>query len=178
MKPSDITVMTLLAPAAGAILGALVIARIRKAWKDWRMLRRFKRGAQGERQGLRYLKKHGFKVLAGQPPLKPYMEIDGRRQEYTIRADFLVRKGRRRAVVDAKTGSCAPDPSFTATRRQLLEYAYHYGVDDVYLYDGNRDVLRLVRFPRAGQRKFPALRVFFLGLAAGIALACAVIAVI
>ena len=169
----DQPLVVLLLVLAGVLGGALLSLRLRKAWKNLRMHRRFKRGARGEQQCLRYLLKHGFTVLDREVNLTPYMEIDGRRREYTIRADFLVRKGRRRAVVDAKTGSRAPDASFTATRRQLLEYAYHYGVDDVYLYDGNRDALRLVRFPRPATSNPPALPHFLCGLATGIALACA-----
>ena len=160
---------------AGALLGARLLLHFGRAWRNLRMKRRFRRGERGEQRGLRYLRRHGFTVLAEQPSLKPSMEIDGQRREYTIRADFLVHKGRRRAVVDAKTGSCASDPAFSATRRQLLEYAYHYGVDDVYLYDGDRDTLRLVRFPKAGSRKLSHFFIFFSGIAAGFALAGALV---
>ncbi len=160
---------------AGVFLGAGLLFHLSRALRNLRMKRRFRRGERGEQRGLRYLKRHGFTVLAEQPSLKPTMEIDGRRHEYTIRADFLVRRGRRRAVVDAKTGACASDPAFSTTRRQLLEYAYHYGVDDVYLYDGDRDTLRLVRFPKAGTRKLSYVFIFLSGIAAGLALACALV---
>jgi len=170
MLLTDQPTSVLLLVLAGAILGIWIFFHLGKAWNNFRMKRRFKRGARGEQRGLRYLRKHGFDVLAEQPALSPYMEIDGRRREYTIRADFLVRRGRRRAVVDAKTGACAADPAFSATRRQLLEYAYHYGVDDVYLYDGDRDTLRLVRFPKTGSRKLSYAFIFLSGIAAGLAL--------
>ncbi len=124
------------------------------------MRRRAHRAQAGEDRAREYLLRHGFTILEEQATLHPHMWIDDTRTEFTVRADYVVRKHGRRGVVDAKTGTHAPDPASSDTRRQLLEYARCYDVDDVHLFDAERDRLRKIRFDSSGRRR-SAVRLFW-----------------
>ena len=56
------------------------------------------------------------------------------------------RRAASRFVAEVKTGSRAPDPTLPATRRQLLEYTFVFGVDRVLLVDAQAGVIRTVTF--------------------------------
>ena len=139
-----IPVILLLVAGAGSYR---FIARTAKAW---RLKRRFKRGAQGELSASKYLVKHGFEILGAQTDIKPKIWVDGEEVTFNIRADFLVSKNGRNGVVEVKTGSSAPNPKNSATRRQILEYSCYYGVDDVYLFDAEKMKLMEIKFEVRG----------------------------
>jgi hypothetical protein len=136
------------------VFGALLYRMVSSWWRDLRMKMRFRRGRAGEENAKKYLLRHGFTILSEQAVLKPAMSIGGVRRQYDVRADFIVRKRGKRAVVEAKTGAAAR-PWSRETRRQLLEYAMNYDVDMVYLYDGNKDSMVTVDFDT---RKTPSRR--------------------
>jgi hypothetical protein len=59
----------------------------------------------------------------------------------------MVLRGGRRFVAEIKTGDQAPDPSFPATRRQLLEYQLVFEVEGLLLVDMAAGRVRTVSFP-------------------------------
>ncbi len=63
-----------------------------------------------------------------------------------MRADYLVERHGVRAVVDVKTGAVA-NPSSRGTRRQILEYAWVYGVSEAYLFDADEERLHRIGIP-------------------------------
>ncbi len=139
---------------SGAILciciGAYFYKIISKAHRDHQNKKRFKRGAQGEVEAENFLKKSGFTIISDQIPTHPKIYIDGEWHTYVIKADFLVEKNGKRAIVEVKTGKTAPSPTYSATRRQLLEYTCSYNVDTVYLYDADSKDLMEIRFELNG----------------------------
>jgi hypothetical protein len=156
---------------ATLVAGAILYRLTSRWWRALRMKMRFRRGHAGEAKARRYLLRHGYRILAEEAVLNPIMRIDGERFAYTVRADFLVQKGGKRAVVEAKTGAAAR-PASSDTRRQLLEYAMYYDVDRVFLYDGNRDALVEIGFdtrltsPRHGTGLLPWIVGFVCGAGA------------
>jgi len=60
-----------------------------------------------------------------------------------------------RAVVEVKTGAVA-DPSSRGTRRQILEYAWVYGVSEVYLFDADAQQLHSIGVPASAGAAAPA----------------------
>ncbi|HJL48628.1 MAG TPA: hypothetical protein RMG45_22390 [Polyangiaceae bacterium LLY-WYZ-15_(1-7)] len=100
--------------------------------------------------------------------------VDGREREITARADFLVERGGRRFVADAKTGEQAKVTG-RATRRQLLEYRHAYAVDGVLLVDAEAGRIVEVGFGLMARptpsRLRPMLLVAALAFAAGAAAA-------
>lgn len=103
-------------------------------------------GVDGEQRAKEYLLKNGFTILKEQAHIEKQMIIDGQAQSFTLRADFLVEKDTKTAVVDAKSGIECVNPSNSATRRQLLEYFTCYDVDSVYVYNSIEDKLISVEF--------------------------------
>jgi Holliday junction resolvase-like predicted endonuclease len=156
------------------VVAAVLLLWLQRALRTRRLRRRFRHARDGEDRARSYLVKHGFAVLQEQVTRTPVMWVDNARNEFTVRADYLVRKRGRRAVVEVKTGTTAPDPTASATRRQLLEYARCYDVDDIYLFDAERNALVAVRFDTRESGRSPVRAMLW--FATGFAAACAVLA--
>jgi hypothetical protein len=125
------------------------------------MTNRVHRAAEGEKNAKRYLLDHGFTILGEQVHISKKLTADGTTIPFTLRADFLVQKGRRKAIVDAKSGLIAADPKNPETRRRMFEYYYYYYVKEAYIYDDVRKTLKKIVFsdvivPRGGWKWFIA----------------------
>jgi len=121
-------------------LGASVVLHI--AWTRWQrgaperaFLNRAARAAQAEEDAAQVLREWGYTILDDQAEHEWVVHIDGEPRRIDIRADYLVRRGRKRYVAEVKTGRTAPDIACASTRRQLLEYRLAYAVDGVLLVD-------------------------------------------
>jgi len=134
--------LILISVIGGAILYRVITARMRAS----RLRKQVSRGAKGEERAKQYLLKNGFTILEEQASRHPTLLVDGERRAFSIRADFLVSKKGRIAIVDAKTGKSGSDPCAINVRRQLFEYLHCYKVDDVYLYDADHSRLLEIRF--------------------------------
>lgn len=154
----------------GIILGAIGALYARKALERSQTRRRLHRAQKGEHRAERFLRSHGFEILQAQPSCSPWFFVDDARVDYGIRADFLVRRGGKKAIVEVKTGSHAPDPRSSATRRQLLEYAHCFGADDIYLFDAETGSLKHIVFPHITPTPIPRLATLIMGILAGMAL--------
>lgn len=77
----------------------------------------------GEREAEALLAAHGYRVVDRQVPATGTLWVDGHPEPFEVRVDLQVERGGRRWVAEVKTGRCAPDPAWPATRRQLREYA-------------------------------------------------------
>lgn len=129
------------------ILAGSVINQVLSRAKKRKILKNNRDGgADGELKAKAYLQKNGFTILKEQAHIEKQMIIDGHAQSFTLRADFLVEKDTKTAVVDAKSGVECVNPSNSATRRQLLEYFTCYDVDRVYIYNSIEDKLVSVEF--------------------------------
>lgn len=136
----------LVAALAGLCL-LLALALLRVAGSTGRGNRRRLRHAQGaERRAERLLRAAGYRVEHRQATARWAVRIDGEDAVAELRADLLVRRGRRRYVAEVKTGSEAR-PTHPATRRQLLEYLFAFDVHGVLLVDGDAGTVALVEFP-------------------------------
>ncbi len=143
--------------AIAVLVTLLVVQTLRLAWTrlapGWRLGRRRRRAAAGEREAEAILRAEGFRVEARQPTASLAYGIDGEDVVVDVRADLLVRRGGARYVAEVKTGAYATDPANRATRRQILEYAHAFGVDAVLLVDADRGRVWVVLGPtRAGAR--------------------------
>lgn len=155
----------------GLGLFALIVLRIRRHVALRRIRRCFRRGASGQRAARGYLEQQGFQIAAEEYVASAEVDVDGERQIFDVRIDYLVRRRGRLFGVEVKTGDQA-DPLARPTRRQLREYAAVLPVDGLYLLDMDRQRLMQVRFPARRDSGAPWL-VLVLGvlLAALVALA-------
>jgi hypothetical protein len=135
----------LLGLAAGLVFAAAV-ALLARRLQRWRGRRRSLRGQRLEAAAPDALRRAGYRVLRHHPEASYDLAIDGRERPTRLQADYLVARGRRRYVVEVKSGGGA-DPARRATRRQLLEYAVGFEVDGVLLLDAERGRLYRVDFP-------------------------------
>jgi hypothetical protein len=131
-----------------------------------KMSRRVRRAAAGEKNAQKYLREHGFTIIDEQVHIKKKIAVDGAALPFTLRADFIVKKGRHRGVVDAKSGIEAADPSNPETRRRMFEYGCYYDVDEVYIYDDIKKCLKKIVFTDAALGK-TGWKLFLIGMIAG-----------
>ena len=154
-------------------LGAWLGARVRRFWLRRQLARRWRHARRGEAQARGWLERHGFRILDEQVSRTATLIVDGHETPFTVRADYLVERDGVRAVVEVKTGDVA-DPSARGTRRQILEYAWVYGVSEVYLFDADTPRLHRISLRTAPADAAPAPRPWWpvtLAFAAGAALA-------
>ena len=128
-------------------LGAWLYRFFLKLRSSRRMERIRVQGREGELKAKVALEEMGFEIIDEQARLESEIEVDGDKVPYRLICDYIVEKEGVRSIVEVKTGSKAPDPSTSATRRQLLEYAVSYSVDSIKLFDADRGMLKEVRFP-------------------------------
>ncbi len=129
------------------MLGAAAIALRLQRWRlGWRLQRRAARGRLGETRAVGLLEAHGYQVLEEQVTGNTGLWVDGTWQPVKVRADLMASRNGKRFVVEVKTGQQAPDPTASATRRQLLEYHHVFEADGLLLADMEREQLRVIAF--------------------------------
>lgn len=138
--------------------GSVIIGQILFEWYRQYVLRRkltkrVHRAAAGEKNARQYLREHGFTIIDEQVHITKKLSVDGGIVPFALRADFIVRKGGRNAVVDAKSGVQAADPKNPETRRRMLEYFCYYDVSDAYIYDDVSKSLKKMKFTDVVLRK-------------------------
>tara|TARA_B110000503_G_scaffold83797_1_gene127778 strand:- start:834 stop:1283 length:450 start_codon:yes stop_codon:yes gene_type:complete len=119
--------------------------KIRLWWKNFLFSILKKRGRKGERNSIRLLENHGYKVLDEQIKLNGYFFIDGELSEFDLRPDLLVEKDGVKYIAEVKTGEVA-NPSNRNTRRQLHEYSYYSNQDIVLLVDPIKKSIKKLSF--------------------------------
>ena len=117
-----------------------------------RAVARAARAGAGESRAEEVLEAEGFTVIERQVRCLWWIEVDGEEEEVELRADLLVERDGERFIVEVKTGSNAPDPTFPPTRRQLLEYRLAFDPHRVLLVDAETEEIMEVSFPRAEAR--------------------------
>ncbi len=81
------------------------------------------------------MRRAGYRIEAEQVSGRVRVRVDGKWEEFTVRADAMVRRRRRRYVVEIKAGQANASVADRATRRQLLEYTRVFDVDGALLVD-------------------------------------------
>lgn len=137
------------------VVGAWIGGRVRRFWLRRRLARQWGHARRGEQQARGWLERHGFTVLDEQVSRASLLVVDGEDAPFTVRADYLVERDGVRAVVEVKTGAVA-NPSSRGTRRQILEYAWVYGVSEVYLFDADEERLHSIGIPTMTEDAVPA----------------------
>jgi hypothetical protein len=92
-------------------------------------------GARGEARALRLLERAGYRIEDEQVTGYSELVVDGERRRFTVRADAIVTRRRRRYVAELKGGPKAADIGQRVTRRQVLEYLHAFECDAVLLVD-------------------------------------------
>jgi len=146
-EPAAVALLLLLGAAAGVILYHLVVIN----YKNYRVKRTFKSGRIAETAAVKYLRSHGYKILASQLREEVLIYVDGEAEKSVVRADYLVRRGWKLYVVEVKSGQQG-NARLPAIRRQLLEYYMVYQPDGILLLDMEHKNLQEIRFAYADGR--------------------------
>jgi Holliday junction resolvase len=128
------------------VLQTLRLAFLRRA-PARALAKRVSRAIAGERESVSILEAAGFRVEAAQASAVLEYVVDGVVERVDVRADFIVRRGKRRFVAEVKTGAHATLLTNRATRRQLLEYAHAFDAHGVLLVDADARRVQSVQFP-------------------------------
>jgi hypothetical protein len=109
-------------------------------------------GRRGRERAMKILRRYGFEVLDEEVSAPGLVQIDSRLEEYTVRADALVRRKGRTYVAEFKGGPQSASITTAATRRQLLEYSCVFGTDGILLVDAHAGRIHYVRFVSASSQ--------------------------
>jgi len=129
------------------VVGVWVGIRLGRWVLRHRIARTRRLGARGEARAERLLAAAGWKVLEREVAARGVVRVDGEDLEYVVRADALVRRGRRTCVAEFKGGAGSSRITSRATRRQLLEYAVLFDADGILLVDADAGRIHEVSFP-------------------------------
>ncbi len=149
------------------IIGGILYCGCLSIWRKWRIAWRFKKGLIAEKSAAKYLRHRGYKILATQLQRTITVYVDGEPQKSTVRADFLVRKGWKKYIVEVKTGKQGTVQQ-ASTRRQLLEYKLVYEPDGIILLDMEHHNLQKIRFAYGARLRGEWLRYGMLGVLTGV----------
>lgn len=138
---------------AAMVVGALLAWTLAARWQKGRRRRRFARAARAEQDAVALAEARGYRVLALQVERRFVMKTDGVAQTIIVRADMMLKRRGRRYVAEVKSGKTAPDPTSTATRRQLLEYGTVFDADGLLLFDMEARRIRAVTFSKTTPRR-------------------------
>jgi len=134
------------AAVALLLLGAWLGSRVRRLQLRRQLAKRWRHARHGEAKARAWLERRGFTILDEQVTQPASLIVNGEESAFTVRADYLVERHGVRAVVEVKTGEVA-DPASRGTRRQILEYAWVYGVSEVYLFNADTEQLHCIQVP-------------------------------
>lgn len=149
--------------------GALMYASIR-FWKRQKGRYIQKRGIRAEAVAEALLKAEGYRVVSRQLAAPAIIYVDGKAHQSTIHADFMVRRGFQRYLVEVKTGKDA-NPGLAHVRRQLLEYHFLFAPDGLLFVDANKKRIHKVTFDRPLVSRWPSvLPTIFVGMLLGASL--------
>jgi len=130
------------------IVFGLIIGLLLAKWRVQRRMNVNRRlGSRGETIALQLLERAGFEIITTQASATIDVEVDDRLEQYTVRADAIVRKQGQDFLVEIKGTSTSADVGNRATRRQLLEYTTAFDVDECLLVNAEKETIQVIRFP-------------------------------
>jgi Holliday junction resolvase-like predicted endonuclease len=128
------------------LLGGVVLGMKLKRWQKRQALAGHRaRGEQGEKDAETWLKNHGFQIENSQVNTQFFYLIDGERRTFKVRPDIMATKQGERWLIEVKTGKSA-SPEYSATRRQIREYASLWPNQRYALFDATQGIFYEVSF--------------------------------
>jgi Holliday junction resolvase-like predicted endonuclease len=128
------------------LLGGVFLGMKLKRWQRRRELAGHRaRGEQGEKDAETWLTQHGFQIENSQVNTQFFYLIDGERRTFKVRPDIMATKQGERWLIEVKTGKSA-SPEYSATRRQIREYASLWPNQRYALFDASQGIFYEVSF--------------------------------
>lgn len=164
MRSSDILIL-------GILLGSFLFFYIARKVKRIKIKRMLAIAKRGEKNAISFLIKAGYDIVDIQKKLPITIKIDGRPYSSYVQADFVVKKGRKKYVVEVKTGK-KTRATTAIVRRQLLEYYLVFNPHGILLLDMENGTLKEIEFQwqKTDFSFLPLVFASFLGLGIGFVL--------
>jgi len=128
----------------GIILGILVLYFGGKKFRSYRIKKMLKNAKSAERRAITILERAGYRVIDAQLKERVITTIDNTAHSSMIKADFLVRKGFKKYIVEVKTGNQA-QITLPNVRRQMLEYYLVYQPSGLLFLDMEREKIKVIQ---------------------------------
>jgi len=127
-------------------LGAFIFYFLTEYILRIKLKKRMKKARKGELKAIELLQHNGYEVLDTQRQMQYNMIVDNKKYLISVKADMIVKKGKKMYIAEVKTGEKAPSANLSATRRQLLEYYMVYKPDGIILVDMEKQLLKKVEY--------------------------------
>jgi len=127
-------------------LGAFIFYFLTRYIRKIKLKTRMKKARKGELKAIELLQRNGYEILDAQKQKQYNMTVDNKKYQISVKADMIVKKGKKIYVAEVKTGEKAPSANLPATRRQLLEYFLVYKPDGIILVDMENQILKKVEY--------------------------------
>lgn len=111
----------------GLLLGAILLARLMKTWKEHRGRKFRKRGKKAELRAARLLKKAGYTIEEREPRVESVLRVHGSNESFEITPDYRVSRDGETLFVEVKSHGDHRLIFQAQVRRQLVEYIYATG---------------------------------------------------
>lgn len=129
----------------GIILGGFLFYNINKVWQSIKIKGMLANAKKAERDAIYLLKKNGYEVIGMQVKRNIVTYINGRAYPGYVKVDFLVKKKRKKYIVEVKTGQ-QTRATQSLVRRQLLEYFLVFNPHGILLVDMERKKIQTIEF--------------------------------
>lgn len=146
----------------GIILGGFLFYNISKAWQSIRIKRMLANAKKAEKDAIYLLKQHGYEIIGIQVKKNIVTYINGRANPGYVKVDFIVKKNRKKYIVEVKTGQ-QTRATQSLVRRQLLEYFLVFNPYGVLLLDMERKKIQTIEF-EWGNDKYSWTNLFIVGI--------------
>lgn len=123
-----------------------VFWRLSKLFRSIKGSRINKRGKNGEKKAVKWLKKHGFRNISEQEIKKSIICVNGKNRVIRANPDIIAIKGNEHWVIEVKTGGAA-NINKAETRRQIRESACLYPNSKLGFFDADKMELSEIVFP-------------------------------
>lgn len=149
----------------GILLGSFFFYKLYKLQKTFKIKKYLKKAKRAEVKAASILKEHGYTIKNYQKHKKIKITINGKTEERSVYADFIVKKNFKTYIVEVKTGK-QTNAAAGLVRRQLLEYYIVFKVDGILLLDMENIKLNMVEFDKNyfNQNRRMYLLFFLLGI--------------
>ncbi len=132
-----------------AILSLLLVFKILKdKFKLFIAVRKMSNGRKLEQLALKYIKRISPDEIYQQTNEKFYIRVNGEKKYFRLKADFIIIKNNKKILIEVKSGDIVTNPTYSNSRRQMLEYFYYFKVDEIWLFDCNTRDFHKIEFPK------------------------------
>ena len=119
--------------------------KIKEIYKNIKFYLYKRKGKKAEQKAIKLLKKNGYKIESFQTTAKGKLLQDDEKVNFFIRADLIVSKGKKKFIVEVKSGKAASIEEIN-TRRQLLEYSKVFNNNNLILIDTEKNKIKKIEF--------------------------------